>query len=131
MSPLKKELLVAGCVLVPIVAVILLWRPSSKITFFNLRIVNDTQRSVTVQPCWDLTCLDVKGLSASELRPGRAVRSYGHFPTDSGHEIVVGIQKEGGKPWQFSSCMFITTAPGEQTGTVRVSKAKACLPGTP
>jgi len=129
-SKTRKELLIAAAVFVPIVAVILLWRPSSKITFFDLRIVNDTHRTVTVHPCWDLDCLDINGLPASVLRPGASVDSAGNFTTDVGHEIVVGIRKPGGKPWQFSACMMIATAPGQPTGVVRVSKARPCFTGT-
>ncbi len=54
---------------------ILLWRAGrSTISFFDLRVVNDTHRTVTIQPCWDLDCLDTHGLHAcGHSRP--AIRS--------------------------------------------------------
>src|SRR5947209_1545304 len=114
-------MLVFAAVFVPIFAVILIWRPSAKVTFFDLKIVNDTHRTVTVHPCWDIDCHDVVGLPASVLRPGRSVHSAGNFPTDSGHEIVVGIHKPGAEVNVFSSCIVTASAPGQKTGVVRVS----------
>jgi hypothetical protein len=129
-SKARKELLIGLAVFVPIVAVILLWRPSAKISFLNLRILNDTHRTVTVQPCWDFDCLNINGLPASLLRPGGSVHSSGHFASNAGHEIVVGIRKPGGNPRKFSSCMMIGIAAGQTTGLVRVSRGRPCFTGT-
>ena len=117
-------------VFVPIFLVIVLWRPTSRITWFDLRIVNNTSRTVTVQPCWDVDCLDIHGLQASTLRPGGSVHSSGHFATDAGHVIVTGIRKPGGDPRRFSSCIVTTSAPGQQTGLALVSHARPCFTGT-
>lgn len=124
---MRRELLVALAVFVPVFAVVLLWRPTSHVTFFDLKILNDTPRTVTVHPCWDLDCLDTHGLPESVLPPGGSVQSNGHFPIDTGHEIVVGIRKPGGKPWQFSSCMVTLAAPAQKAGVVRVSHARPCF----
>ena len=126
---LRKELLIVGTILAVILTVILLWHPTRRITFFDLRIVNDTQRTVRVHPCWDINCINITGLPESTLRPGQSVHSSGNFATDVGNEIVVGIRKPGGKVWQFSSCMMITAPAGRQAGTVRVSKARPCFTG--
>jgi hypothetical protein len=113
-----------------IVALILLFGPKSKISFLDLRVVNDTHRTVTIQPCWDLDCLDFRGLQPSVIQAGRSVHVTGHYATDVGHEIVVGIRKPGGKPWQFSSCMVTGTAAGQPKDVIRVSKAQPCFTGT-
>ena len=110
------------------VAVVFLFQPTSKISFFDLRVVNDTQRSVTIQPCWDLVCLDTHGLPDAVIAPGRSVQEGGHFPTDRGGAIVVAIRKPGGKPWEFSSCLISSFAAHQDTGVVRVSHARQCFP---
>ncbi len=116
-----------SAILVPIFVVVLLLQPETKISFFDLKVVNDTHRSVTIQPCWDLVCLDTKGLPASVIAPGSSVHSAGHFPTDRGGEVVVAIRKPGGKPWEFSSCLITAFAPQQDTGVVRVSHARKCF----
>jgi hypothetical protein len=113
-----------------IVSLILLFGPNSKITFLDLRVVNDTHRTVTIQPCWDLDCLDIRGLQSSVIPPGRSVHVTGHYATDVPHEIAVGIRKPGGKPWQFSSCMITGTAAHQPKDLIRVSKAQPCVTGT-
>jgi hypothetical protein len=130
-SKFRKELLIGLAVFVPIFAVVLLWRPGQKISFLDLRIVNDTQRTVTVQPCWDADCLDIHGLHAAVLRPGRSVHATNQWPTDVGQGlIVVGIRKPSGNPRTFSACIVTASAPGQKTGLVRVSHARPCLTGT-
>lgn len=100
---------------------------STQIHFLDLRVVNDTRRTVTVQPCWDFYCLDTLGLSAHVLKPGRSVHERDEFSTDIGKKIVVAIRKPGGKRWQFSACMITTFAPGQPSAVVRVSDARPCV----
>jgi hypothetical protein len=126
----RKEAVIFAAVFIPIIAVIVLWRPTSKIGFVDVRIVNDTHRTVTIQPCWDLNCLDIRGLQPHVVRPGRSVDVTGEYTSDVGHEIAIGIRKRGGKPWQFSSCVVTGTAAGQRIGLVRVSKAQPCFTGT-
>ena len=130
MRKLRRDFLISGAITVSAFALIVLLGPSSKITFVDLLVVNDTGRTVTIQPCWDLDCLHIHGLSASVLRPGGTFHSAGNFPTDIGQQIVFGIRKPGGKPWQFSSCIVTVTAAGQQTGRVLVSNAQPCFTGT-
>jgi hypothetical protein len=125
---IKKELSIVSAILLAIVAVILIWQPQSKISFFDLKIINDTNKTVTLQPCWDLVCLDTHGLPSHVLAPGHSVVDGGHFPTDRGGGVVVAIVKPGGKPGQFSSCLITGFAPNQNTGTIRVSHARKCYP---
>ena len=117
-----------SAVLVLIFAVVFLLQPETKISFFDLKVVNDTHRTVTIQPCWDLVCLDTHGLPPAVIAPGSSVHSGGNFPTDQGAEIVVAIRKPGGKPWEFSSCLITGFAAHQDTGVVRVSHARKCFP---
>ena len=128
MGSFRREILIALAVFVPIFVLVVVFRPVSKISFLNLRVVNDTHQSVRIQPCWDLVCLDTHGLPGAVIAAGRSVQEGGHFPTDRGGEVVVAIRKPGGKTWEFSSCMFKRFAPEQDTGVVRVSHARKCLP---
>jgi hypothetical protein len=119
--------LIGLAVFVPIFAVIVFWRPTSHITFLDLHIVNDTHETVTVQPCWDLDCLDIHGLRAEVLRPGGSVLATNQWPTDVGGEIATGIRKPGSNPRKFYGCIYTGAAPGQQTAIARVSHAHACF----
>ncbi len=127
MGSFRRDILIVLAIMAVSFTLILLFGPKSRITFFDLRVLNDTNRTVTVQPCWDLDCIDFHGLAPAVLRPGRSFHSTGHFPTDVGHLITLGIRKPGGKPGEFSSCLAKATAPGQQKGLVRVSSAQACF----
>jgi hypothetical protein len=100
------------------------------IGWFHVRVVNDTRRPVTIQPCWDPDCLNFRGLPAAVIRPGAARTEPPAWPNDAGQQIVLAIHKPGGKPWQFAGCLVTSYVQGQTTGTVRVSQMRPCFTGT-
>ncbi len=127
MSKLQKEALIFAAVFVPIFAVIVIWRPTSKISLLDLRVVNNTHQTVAVQPCWDVDCLDIHGLRAAVLRPGGSFHDSNQWPTDVGHEIALGIRAPGGNRRKFSACIVTFSQAGVKTGLARVSQAHPCF----
>ena len=132
MAPLLRSFLASVAIVAAIFGVIFATRGfvGQKTAYFDLKVMNDTQRKVTVEQCWDLSCIDTHGLRPSVLPPGHFVHENREYLNDIGRLINVGIRKPGGNPFDFESCMYITFEAGQKTGLVRVSQALPCFKGT-
>ena len=112
------------------VAAVLMWEfgPANSIRFMRMRIVNDTQRTVKVQPCWDIDCIDIHSLSSSILRPGDVVRggSLWEWEDDLGHVISVAVLKPSAEAFQFDGCVVRVFEPHTKVGVFRVSQLTTC-----
>ena len=132
MAPLLRSFLTSLAIVAAIFGVIFATRGfvGQKTAYFDLKDMNDTQRKVTVEQCWDLSCIDTHGLRPSVLPPGRSVHENREYLNDIGPLINVDIRKPGGNPFAFASCMYISFNSGQKTGLVRVSQARPCFTGT-
>lgn len=131
MKPLTRDLAISLGTVIVLVSVILVFGRSCQsgvLGSLELRVVNDTARTVQIQPCWDVQCLDTHGLPPAVLRP-RASKDETWLPNVGGGVVVVGVQRPGAKPWQIAGCLISTYAPGQKLGTVRLSQQRACFQG--
>ncbi len=131
MAPITRAFVVTvGIVLVLAIFMFALrdWR-GGEIGYVDLRVVNNTPRTVQIQPCWDLDCLNTAGLRARILRPRESVHVGGQWPNDVDQKIVVAIQRPGAKPWQFEGCLVTLFRSGQKWGDVRVSHLRPCFTG--
>ncbi len=95
--------------------------------FFDLRVVNDTHRTVKIQPCWDTYCLDMSKLPVTALPPGASHHEASWWPNDSGDQVSVAVRSPGRRGFL---CLTTTYGPGQPSGVVRVSRRAPC-PLTP
>jgi hypothetical protein len=91
--------------------------------FFNFRVVNDSQRAVKVQPCWDFYCLDTKKMPVTPLQPGASHNEDSWWPNDTGDKVTVIILGPHGK---HAACLVTSFFAGERTKTIPVSQAVPC-----
>ena len=131
MGPITRALVASGAVILVLAIVIFALRgwSGTQIGFFDLRVVNDTHRTVQIQPCWDVDCHDTHGLRAKILRPGKAVFVRGDWANDIGQRIVVAVQRPGAKSWQFEGCLVTLFSARQKGGDVRVSQQRPCFTG--
>ena len=110
------------------IAVVLGWAfgPSKAIGFMRLKVINDTQRAVTVQPCWDANCLQTRGLRPTVVHPGEGKKIAGKFVDDMGHLISVGILKPGKGYREIDGCVVRWFDPHTKVGVLRLSQRGAC-----
>lgn len=99
--------------------------------YMGLEVVNDTNKPVRVQPCWDLACFDTVGLHESVLQPGARKRVHGTWPNVTPQEIVVGVMKLHAEPMHFTGCMLRYFQPGATMGLMHVSKLYPCPTSDP
>jgi hypothetical protein len=96
-------------------------------SFLDLRVLNDTHRTVTVRSCWDLDCYNTRGFRPIVIGPGRSGHQAGEFAIDRGQELALAIGKPDAKSQRFSLCLTTWIAAGQKTGLVRISQAQPCL----
>lgn len=131
MGPVTRALVASGAVILVLAILIFSLRGwgGTQIEFFDLRVVNDTHRTVQIQPCWDVDCRDTHSLPAKILRPRKAAHAGGKWSNDIGQEIVVAVRQPGAKPWQFEGCLVTQFSAGQKRGDVRVSRLRPCFTG--
>jgi hypothetical protein len=100
-----------------------------RIGFMRLEVVNDTQRAVKVQPCWDLDCYDTIGLHSSTLRPGDSRRVAGQWANNRPQRISVAILSPHATEMDYDGCVISSFPPGTKKGIVHVSRMGDCPTG--
>lgn len=93
--------------------------------FFDLRVVNDTHRTATIRPCWDLDCLNMHGMPITVLRPGRSHHEDEWWANDTGLRVSVAVLKPGGR--RIVGCLITSYAQGQPSGVVRLSQERPCF----
>ena len=132
-SGLHKTLFVCVVLIAAMAGLILAFGPNHSIGFMRLKVVNDTQRTVTIQPCWDRACLDHGGLQPVVVPPGGMPHVAGKkFPNDVPEALVVAIVRPGGQDFPpFAGCVMDTFPPGTKVAVFRVSEARVCFTSDP
>ena len=110
------------------VAAVLMWQlgPSHSIGFMSLRVVNDTDHAVKIQPCWDIRCWDSHGLSDTVVPPGEARRVSSEWEDDMSHPISVAVLQPRAEMPQWDGCLVNTFPPHRKVGVFRVSNEQPC-----
>jgi hypothetical protein len=93
--------------------------------FFDLRVVNDTHRAVAIRPCWDLDCLNMRGMPITVLRPGDSRHEDEWWANDAGNRIAVAVLRPGRK--RIVGCLITAYAQGQPSGVVRLSQERPCI----
>ena len=100
--------------------------------FMSVRVVNDTTRTVKVQPCWDAACFDILGVKERTLRPGASWRIprfewVNNFP----ELIVLGVLKPYAEPMHFNGCLLAFFPPRTDEAVFHVSLKGQCPSSNP
>jgi hypothetical protein len=98
-----------------------------EVQFFHLRVINDTDRVVTIQPCLDTDCLDTTGLPVTALRPGDSKDEGLWWVHAPGEKVAVAVLGPARK--QIIGCLITTQ--GLRPGVVRASQQRPCLRSSP
>ena len=96
--------------------------------FFDLRVVNNTHRTVRIRPCWDVNCLDMSGMRVAVLRPGDTQDEGSLWTNDAGEEVSVAVLGPVGKQ-HIIGCLITSFKPGQPKGLVRMSQERPCISG--
>jgi hypothetical protein len=96
--------------------------PSPLSSFFDLRVVNDTNHSVKIEPCWDPSCRDTTGMPTDTVNAG-AYRDEAAWSNSAGGTVAVAVidAKSGSR-----KCLPVRYERGQKKGRVRVSGARRC-----
>ena len=114
-------------VLVAIGAVLMIeLGPSNSIGFMRFRVINDTKRTLKIQPCWDLDCLDRIGLRPSIIPPRSSPLVGGNrweLDNTFGAQITVAVLEpnETVAP-PFAHCVVSLFPPQTKVGVIRVTE---------
>src|SRR5471032_1475910 len=125
-SILRAAFVSMALVGVAVLAMFLLRDKGSSIGFMGLRVVNDTQQTVRVQPCWDPACTNTIGLHEAVLHPGASKRVPNQWANNTPEEIVVGVLRPHAEAMHFSGCVVEFFPPGENVAVIRVSHQGVC-----
>ena len=96
-------------------------------TFMSIRVVNDTQRTLRIQPCWDLNCDNTIGLPDAIFRPGDSKRVAGKWVNNVPEQVVIGILRPHAEAFHYEGCVLRFFEPGKKVGVIRVSREGPCL----
>lgn len=113
-----------------VVAGALMWEfgPNNSIGFLRMKIVNDTNRTVKIQPCWDIGCNDVRTLPAVIVHPGERSKVAGKSPNDYWQWVTVAVLEpdadESGRNWD--GCLLNSFPPHLKVGVLFVSNEVKC-----
>jgi hypothetical protein len=96
--------------------------PASLDNFFDLRVINDTDHAVKIQPCWDRLCHDTTGMPIDRVAPG-AYRDEAAWSNEVGTRVGVVVFTI---PSRTKKCLRVRYAIGQRKGIIRVSTAHRC-----
>jgi len=111
-------------VLVAIAAVLIIeFGPNQAIGFMRIKVVNDTERTVKIQPCWDIDCLQRNGLPTTIVPPHRSPIVASKWPNDVWNQVSIGVVKPSTVVIRPpAECVIRVFAPGTVVGVIRVSE---------
>jgi hypothetical protein len=96
------------------------------ISYMRIRVVNDTQRTVKVQPCWDLACYETINMRQAIVRAGSSRLITGLWSDDAPHTVVVGVLRPRAEAFHFEGCLHGFFNPGLKVGLMHVSQEGIC-----
>jgi hypothetical protein len=126
-SGLLRTSLICAVLVAAGTGMIFAFGPNHAILFTHSKVVNDTNRTLTVQPCWDAACFDRRRLSPVVVPPGGTPRVAGRFANDVPQSIVVAILRPGQPDYPpFASCVIGHFPPGTKVAVLRLSQSQQC-----
>jgi hypothetical protein len=100
--------------------------PANAIGFFPVRVINDTKRTLKIQPCWDLDCLDSIGLATTTIPPHHTPIVGGpkwQWENTGWQQITVAVLKPTDDPLPpFDRCVVSLFPPKTRVGIIRVTE---------
>lgn len=112
-----------SAVLVAIGAVLIIeFGPNNSIGFMHLKVINNTERALKIQPCWDIGCLNRVGLAATVIPPHRTPILPKQWENTYWQTISVVVLKpsESTEP-PFEACVVTDIPPKRKVGVIRVT----------
>ena len=127
-SSVLRSALVSFAIVV--VAGALMWEfgPDNSIGFLRMKVVNDTNHTVKIQPCWDIGCNDVHNLPVTIVHPGESPKVAGKSPNDFWQWVTVAVLEpdadESDRNWD--GCLLNVFPPHLKVGVLFVSNEAKC-----
>lgn len=103
--------------------------PTNRIGLMRVKVVNDTNRAVKIQPCWDRDCHDTRGLPEKVMGPGKRGMVSGQWADDQVQTISVGVLEPKDSVPHFDGCLVQTYAPHQKVAVFYVSWETSCPQG--
>lgn len=117
-------------VLVAIGAVLIIkFGPNQAIGFMRIEVRNDTNKTVQVQPCWDINCNNHLGLDPTIVPPGKHPIVGGdryQWENDVWHGISIAVLKPTATAPDFEGCVVDSPPKYAKVWVFRVSRMGAC-----
>ena len=125
---LLRSALVSLAIVAVVAAVGFAFAPNFSIEFMRLKVVNDTEQTLKIQPCWDANCWNRIGLDPTIVPPHHTPIVDSRWENTYWRRISVAVLKPN-EPIvaPFDECVVTDFPPGQKVGVIRVS-AKTVVP---
>ena len=126
----KGSLVRSGSIALVLVAIgaVLMFKfgPNNSRGIMRLRVVNDTERTLKIQPCWDLDCVDRIGLTPTIIPPHHHPMvggKYWQWENTYWLNITVAVLKPNETAYPpYAHCVVTLIAPKQEVGVIRVTE---------
>ena len=125
-SPVIRAAVISALICGVAAVLMLEFGPANAIGLMRLKVVNNTNRTVRVQPCWDLNCHDTLGLRDSIVRPGQRANVSSEWADDVVESISIAVLKPAASVPNFEGCLVNTFMPHVKVGVFYVSTETTC-----
>ena len=128
-SPTIRAALVSTVVVAAAFGLMWQFGQGTAIGFMHLKVVNDTQHPVKIQPCWDARCWDTHGLQDTVVPAGKARRVTSEWEDDMGHLISLAVLQPRAEVPRWDGCLVNVFPPHQRVAVFFVSNQRPCLTG--